>query len=92
MFARCLATVRGLLGLRGGRLEAGPEIAAGRESRVVVVEPDPSTVATMFALNLEAWRDEIDASLCGELEAGRPVLDHGPIVWRLRQLFHEAAR
>ncbi len=91
-FARYLATVAALLARRGTRLDAGRELEGQDGSKVVTVEPDSATVARMFALNLEAWRDEIDGALYSELAAGLAGSGHEPIVWHLRQSVYEAAR
>jgi trans-aconitate methyltransferase len=85
VFARYLATVDALLQRRGGRLAVGSLLPPATRSRIVTVEPDSARVARMFALNLEAWRDEIAPQLADELAAGLADPDHEPIVWRLRQ-------
>ena len=49
-------------------------------------------VARMFALNLEAWRDELDpVARLDELAAGLAEPEHAPIVWHLRQAVYKEA-
>jgi SAM-dependent methyltransferase len=91
VFSRYLATVEELLRRRGARLAVGPLLPPASRTDVVTVEPDPAAVARMFALNLEAWRDELEPSPADELAAGLAEPAHAPIVWRLRQAVYRAA-
>jgi trans-aconitate 2-methyltransferase len=98
VFARYLDAVRDVLARRDAGLEVGPVLAAAeprvlcrRLSRVVTVRPDTSSVARMFALNLETWRDEIEPDVAAELAAGLRAGRRGSIVWRLRQIVDEEA-
>jgi SAM-dependent methyltransferase len=90
-FARYLETVDEVMHARSRKLAVGPELPAGFVSRLVTVEPDAARVSRMFALNLEAWRDELDPALASELAAGLAEPRHAPITWHLRQVVYEAA-
>src|SRR5262249_42487666 len=101
VFAPYLAITTGLMASRGGSLYVGGDLAAaarGLGGRVEVdesvpVEPAPGVVATMFGLNLDAWRDDpwiaarydrgtLDA-LADGLRTRRDAAGAGAIRWTL---------
>jgi SAM-dependent methyltransferase len=104
VFAPYLAITTGLMASRGGSLYLGPELAAKarelggtvRADDSVGVAPATADVATMFGLNLQAWRDDpwvvaghdprtLD-DLAAGLRARRDAPGGGRIRWTLRQV------
>jgi len=100
VFAPYLAITTGLMASRGGSLYVGAELsltarALGGTVRLdepAYVAPEPSVVATMFGLNLDAWRDDPWVTARHEREAldrladGLRARHHDPIRWTLRQV------
>jgi trans-aconitate 2-methyltransferase len=66
VFAPYLEITTGLMASRGGSLYAGPELSAAAQAlggparidELTTVTPETAVVATMFGLNLDAWRDD----------------------------------
>jgi trans-aconitate 2-methyltransferase len=103
-FRDYLAITSGLMADRGGELYVGPELSkvAHRLGGSVLVDtavsvtPATTDVATMFALNLQSWRDDpwvathhaprtLD-DLADALHAHRSTAGSGLIRWSLRQV------
>jgi SAM-dependent methyltransferase len=104
VFAPYLGITTGLMASRGGSLYVGPELSAAAQAlggtvridELTTVTPETAVVATMFGLNLDAWRDDpwvtarhdraaLDR-LADGLRARRAVTGHGVIRWTLRQV------
>ena len=104
---RYLQITSGLMAARGGELYVGRELGAmasalgGRvlHDDIALVSPTTRDVATMFGLNLRAYRDDpwvlahYDAATLDRIAAGlaawRTLIDRGRIRWGLRQTIVE---
>jgi SAM-dependent methyltransferase len=104
VFAPYLAITTGLMASRGGSLNVGPELSAAARAlggavlidEPATVTPETAVVATMFGLNLDAWRNDrwvaarhdratLDR-LADGLRARRTGTGDGAIRWTLRQV------
>lgn len=104
VFAPYLAITTGLMASRGGSLYVGAELSASARAldgtilidEAAIVRPATATVATMFGLNLDAWRDDAWVAthhdrtaldrLADGLRTRRDVPGSSAIRWTLRQV------